>query len=128
MTCSGAWTTTKPRSSKPLRPARPAIWWNSRALRWAVFWPSNLQSRVNSTVRIGTLMPDAERVRAADHLQQSRLRELLDEHAVLGEQPRVMQADAVPEPFADVGAVGAAEREAGERLPRSRLSAPGCRS
>ena len=26
MTCSGAWTTTKPRSSNPLRPARPAIW------------------------------------------------------------------------------------------------------
>ena len=29
----------------------------ARARGCAVFWPSNLQSRVNSTVRIGTLMP-----------------------------------------------------------------------
>ena len=56
----------------------------------------------------------AERVRPADHSQQSRLRQLLDEHAVLREQPRVVEADAVPEPLADVGAVRAAEREAGE--------------
>ena len=70
MTCSGACTTTKPRSSKPLRPARPAIWWNSRALRCAVFWPSNLHSRVNSTVRIGHVDAGAERVGPADHLQQ----------------------------------------------------------
>ena len=32
MTCSGACTTTRPTVSKPARPARPAIWWNSRAL------------------------------------------------------------------------------------------------
>jgi hypothetical protein len=40
-----------------LRPARPAIWWKSRADSTAVFCPSNLQSRENSTVRMGTLMP-----------------------------------------------------------------------
>ena len=43
--------------SKPARPARPAIWWNSRALssRWRV--PSNFARPVKTTVRIGTLMP-----------------------------------------------------------------------
>ena len=57
MTCSGAWATTQPRSSKPFRPARPEIWWKSLALRMAVFCPSYLQSFVKSTVRMGTLMP-----------------------------------------------------------------------
>ncbi len=57
MTCSGACATTYPRSSYPLRPARPVIWWKSRALRMAVFWPSYLHNRVSSTVRIGTLIP-----------------------------------------------------------------------
>ena len=71
---------------------------------------------------------DAERVRAADHLQQARLRQLLDQHAVLREQPGVVQADAVPQPLADVGAVRAGEREAGDRAPRSRPSPPACRS
>jgi hypothetical protein len=55
--CSGAWTTTVPAVSKPARPARPAIWWNSRALRWRVRTPSYFVRPVNSTVRIGTLMP-----------------------------------------------------------------------
>ena len=50
-------TTTVPTVSYPARPARPAIWWNSRALSGRVRWPSNLDSAVNSTVRIGTLMP-----------------------------------------------------------------------
>jgi hypothetical protein len=31
ITCSGACTTTVPDVSNPARPARPAIWWNSRA-------------------------------------------------------------------------------------------------
>ena len=57
ITCSGAWATTKPMSSKPFLPARPAIWWKSRAESTAVFWPSNLHRREKSTVRIGTLMP-----------------------------------------------------------------------
>ncbi len=113
-TCSGACTTTKPRSSKPLRPARPAIWWKSRAVRCAVFWPSNLQRRVNRTVRIGTLMPDAQGVGAADHLEQAELRELLDEHPVLGQQSGVVQPDAVPEPLADRAAVRAREVEPGD--------------
>src|SRR6266700_43856 len=50
MTCSGAWTTTMPASSNPALPARPAIWWNSRAWSRRVVLPSYLLSEVNSTV------------------------------------------------------------------------------
>ena len=57
MTCSGAWTSTKPRVSKPARPARPAIWWNSRAVRWRSFAPSNFTREVITTLRMGTLIP-----------------------------------------------------------------------
>ncbi len=57
MTCSGACTTTYPAVSKPARPARPAIWRNSRVRRIRCRRPSYLASPVNSTVRIGTLMP-----------------------------------------------------------------------
>ncbi|CAM5658317.1 hypothetical protein STENM327S_08995 [Streptomyces tendae] len=56
-TCSGAWATTNPSVSNPARPARPAIWWNSRALSVRTRVPSYLVSAVNSTVRIGTLTP-----------------------------------------------------------------------
>ena len=54
---SGACTTTVPAVSKPARPARPATWWNSRALRCRTRTPSYFDSDVTSTVRIGTLMP-----------------------------------------------------------------------
>ncbi|CAM5409178.1 hypothetical protein SNARM312S_08377 [Streptomyces narbonensis] len=43
--------------SKPARPARPAIWWNSRARRVRTRLPSYFVSAVNSTVRMGTLTP-----------------------------------------------------------------------
>ena len=43
--------------SNPARPARPAIWWNSRDFSRRCLVPSNLVSPVNSTVRIGTLIP-----------------------------------------------------------------------
>ena len=56
-TCSGAWTTTNPTTSKPARPARPAIWWNSRARSRRTRLPSYLLSAVNRTVRIGTFTP-----------------------------------------------------------------------
>ena len=56
----------------------------------------------------------AERVGAADDLEQAELRELLDQHAVLRQQARVVQADAVPQPLADVGAVRAREVEVGD--------------
>ena len=56
-TCSGACATTKPAVSKPARPARPAIWWNSRARSVRTRVPSYFVSAVNSTVRMGTLTP-----------------------------------------------------------------------
>ena len=43
---------------------------------------------------------DAQRVGAADHLEQALLRELLDQQPVLRQQPGVVQADAVPQPLA----------------------------
>jgi hypothetical protein len=56
-TWSGACTTTVPAVSNPARPARPAIWWNTRAVRRRVRCPSYMLSAVTSTVRIGTLLP-----------------------------------------------------------------------
>src|SRR5258706_205989 len=64
---------------------------------------------------------DAERVRAADDFEQSLLRKLLDEDAILRQQPRVMQSDAVAQPFLDVGSVGTAELESFERAANRRL-------
>ena len=78
------------------------------------------QHRANRHVDAG-----AERVGAADHLQQARLRELLDQHAVLREQAGVVQADAVPQPLADIGAVRAGEREAGDPRRDLGLLLPG---
>jgi hypothetical protein len=43
--------------SNPARPARPAICRNSRVRSTRDRLPSNFASPVNSTVRIGTLMP-----------------------------------------------------------------------
>ena len=57
MSYSVASAITMPSVSKPARPARPAIWWNSRAFRWRMRRPSNLESAVSSTVWMGTLMP-----------------------------------------------------------------------
>ena len=59
---------------------------------------------------------DAEGVGAADDLEQAALGELLDEHAVLRQQAGVVDADPLLEPLADVGAVGAREAEARDRL------------
>ena len=58
----------------------------------------------------------AERIRAADDLEEPALGELLDEDAVLGEQAGVVQADPLLQPFAYVGAVGAREAEALDRF------------
>ena len=63
----------------------------------------------------GHVDADAQRVRATDDFQQSLLRELLDEDAILRQQPRVMQADAMPQPFLDLSAVWAGEFEAFDR-------------
>src|SRR5690606_41803332 len=63
---------------------------------------------------------DAERVRPRDDLEQSLLREPLDERAVLRQQTRVVQADAVPQEPLDVLAVMGVEAKAARRV-RERL-------
>ena len=128
MTCSGACTTTKPRSSKPLRPARPAIWWKSRALRMRGLLPVELAQPREQHRADRHVDADAERVGAADDLEQAALRELLDEHAVLRQQPGVVQADAVLQPLADLRPVGAGELEVGDRLRDAPPSPRACRS
>lgn len=60
----------------------------------------------------GDVDTDAEGVGSADDFEQAALGELFDEHAVLGEKPGVVEADAVAEPALDLGAVGAGELEA----------------
>ena len=64
----------------------------------------------------GDIDADAQRVGAADDLEQAALRELLDEHAILRQQPGVMQPDAVPQPLANLRPVRAAELEAFQRV------------
>jgi hypothetical protein len=59
----------------------------------------------------GDIDADAEGIGAADDFEQALLGELLDEHAVFGEEPGVMDADAVFEPARMFGAVGAVERK-----------------
>jgi hypothetical protein len=63
----------------------------------------------------------AERVGAADHLQQPELRQLLDQDAVLRQQPGVVQADAVAQPLADVGPYGLLKSKPAMRVGDLRL-------
>ena len=69
----------------------------------------------------------AQRVRAADDLEQALLRELLDQHAILRQQPGVMQSDAVLEPLADFRPVGAGELEPFELVGDGGSSPRACR-
>ena len=119
MTCSGACTTTEPAMSNPARPARPAIWWNSRADSVRTRCPSYFDSAVNTTVRIGTLIPTPERVGAADHLEEPGLGQALHQAAVLGQHPGVVDTDAV----ADVAGQRLAE-PGGEPEPADELGDP----
>ena len=116
MTCSGAWTTTYPAVSKPARPARPAICWNSRVRRIRCRLPSNFASPVNSTVRIGTLMP-TPRVSVPQMTgQQPGLGELLDQAAVLRQHPRVVDADPAAQQLLRVLPKPGAEAEGADPL------------
>ena len=114
MTWSGAWATTQPRASKPARPARPTIWWNSRALSIRCFVPSNFVRPVSSDGADRHVDADAEGVGAADDLEQAVLRELLDEAAVLRQHARVVHADAVPHEPRERAAEAGAEAEAAD--------------
>src|SRR5688572_3089733 len=66
----------------------------------------------------GHVHADAERVGAADDLEEPFLRELLYEQAVLRKEPRVMHADAVTDEALDLLAVRRVETRTsfGERL------------
>ena len=64
----------------------------------------------------GHVDADAERVGAADDLEQALLRELLDDEPVLGEQTGVVDADAVPQEALELLAVGAVEARAVQGL------------
>ena len=94
-TWSGACTTTEPVVVEALPSGAPGDLLEVADLQDADRRPSYLQSWVNSTVRIGHVDADAERVGAADDLEQALLGELLDEQAVLRQQPGVVDADAV---------------------------------
>ena len=109
MTCSGACATTLPRSSKPLRPARPAIWWKSRTLRIARLLAVVLAELGEEHGADRDVDAHAERVGAADHLEQALLRQLLDEQPVLGQQAGVVQPDAVAQEALQLLAVGRVE-------------------
>ena len=126
MTCSGACTTTVPTVSKPARPARPAIWWNSRALSSrgldaVVLGQAGEQHRADRHVDA-----DAEGVGAADDLEQAGLGERLDQPAVLRQHPGVVHADAVPHQPGQRLAEAGGEPEAADRLGDRVLLAPGC--
>ena len=64
---------------------------------------------------------DAQRVGAADHLEQPLLRQLLDQQPVLGQQARVVDADAVAQEALEVLAVGRVERRRPSSAARDRL-------
>ena len=81
ITCSGACATTQPRSSKPLRPARPAICWNSRTDRMAVLLAVELAQLGEQHGADRDVHADAQRVGAADDLEQPLLRQPLDQAA-----------------------------------------------
>jgi hypothetical protein len=81
-----------------------------------------LQSLEKSTVRIGTLMPTPSVSVPQMTLRSPRWARLLHEHAVLGEQARVVDSDALLEPLADVGPVGLVNGSRRSRAPTAFFS------
>jgi len=81
--------------SYPARPARPAIWWNSRAR---------------------DVDPDAEGVGAADHTEQAALGQGLDQPPVPRQHPGVVDRDPGVEQLGEGLAEPAGEPEAAHRL------------
>ena len=91
-----------PTVSNPARPARPAIWWNSRACSSRDPLPSYLDSAVNSTVRIGTLTPTPRVSVPQMTFSSPACASVSTSRRYLGSMPGVVHADAVP----DVAATG----------------------
>ncbi len=69
----------------------------------------------------GHINAHAQRVRAADHLEQATLRQLLHQHAILRQQPGVVQTDPVLQPFPNFRSIRAAELEPLQGLRDRRL-------
>ena len=99
VTCSGAWHTTLPRSSKPLPPGAPGdlLEVARREQAHAARRRTCSRPREAARVRIGMFTPTPSVSVPADHAQQALLRELLDQQPVLRQQARVVDADAVAE-------------------------------
>ena len=116
MMCSGAWATTLPWVSNPLRPARPAICLKSRTERMRGLHAAELRELGEEHGADGDVDADAQRVRAGDDAQQPLLRELLDEQPVLRQQPGVVDADAEGDEALALLAVGGVEAEVAHRL------------
>ena len=117
MTCSGACATTLPCVVEALAARAPADLLEvadaeDRRLLAVELAELREEHRADRDVHA-----DAERVGAADDLEEALLRELLDEQAVLGKEARVMDADAVPHEALDLLAVRAVEARA-RRAPR----------
>ena len=113
---SGAITTTVPDVSYPARPARPGDLVELARRELAHPRAVVLRQRGDHHRADGHVDADAERVGAADHAQQSTLRERLDEPAVPREHARVVHAD----PGSHVARQDAAERRR-EAEPADRL-------
>ena len=120
MTWSGAWATTQPRASKPARPGPSDDLVELARLEHALLRPVELRQAGEQHGADRHVDADAERVGAADDLEQAVLRELLDEAAVLRQHPRVVHADAVPDEPRERAAEAGPEAEAadagGDRL------------
>src|ERR687883_143343 len=59
----------------------------------------------------GHVHADAQRVRSADDLEQSLLRQFFHQNPVLGQKSRVMQSDALTYPALEVGTIGTGKPE-----------------
>ena len=121
--CSGAWRRRSPACRSPaVRRARRSA--GTRARRGAR--PSSRRtSRASEQDRPDRdVHADAERVGAADDLEEPLLRELLDEQPVAREEPGVVDADAEREDAPQLLAVGGVE--APSRTPRRSPRAAPC--
>ena len=94
ITCSGACTTTCP-IVESFAARAPADLVEVTRGEDPVLSPSNRHSLVKSTVRMGMFTPTPSVSVPHHDLEEPGLRELLDEQAVLGQEPRVVHADAV---------------------------------
>jgi hypothetical protein len=102
--------------SNPARPARPGDLVELAGPQHALLAPVVLGQRGEQHRADRYVDPDAEGVRAADDREQPALGQGLDEAAVLGQHPRVVDADAVQDEPAQRLAEPLAEPEPADGL------------